>query len=227
MKYKKIYDCEFDGHMCYKIIIEKEEDYEELSYVIVKGDVIKMEELINLIFVNYIEYDENDKNCIKIFGYETNYYPEDFNNFENKEIKEFVINRKCDFYLYRYRYFNYEDCFLEDQVYFYKEKKEKEKYVSDINIQNRCFEILNNYISNKYYLVVFGFKSLEYLKNDSLKVLMISYDILNKLDIKYKQIIKNENHKYKETNIVIYDEKSIYFDEVLNYGGIIGVISEK
>lgn len=225
MKYNKIYDNEFDGQMCYKIIIEEGEDYEELSYVINKGDVIEMEELNNKVFVNNIEYTNNKS--IKIFGYETNYYPENFEDFENKEIKEYEIYGKRDFYLYRYRYFNYEDNFIEDQVYSYNERKEKKKYVSEVNIQNKCFEILKNYISKKGNIIVYGFKSFEYLKNDSLKVLMISYDILNKIDEKYINKIKNENHKYKETNIVIYDEESIYYDELLMYGGIIGVMFEK
>lgn len=226
MKYKLIYDCEFDGHMCYEIIVEKEEDYEMLSYIIVKGDVIEMKELINKILVNNIEYDNNN-NSIKVFGYETNYYPENLEEFENEEIKKNEIYGKKEFYLFRYRYFNYEECFIDEQIYLYKEEKEKKKYVSDKIIQNKSFEILNKYISNKGYLVVYGYEALKYLENETLKVFMISFEIINKLDQKYKDIIKNENHKYKETNIVIYNEESIYFEDFLNYGGIIGVISEK
>lgn len=55
---------------------------------------------------------------------------------------------------------------------------------------------------------------------------MISYDVFKRIDEKMKEILKNVNHKYKKTNIVFYDENSYYYNELMKYGGIIGVISE-
>ena len=114
-----------------------------------------------------------------------------------------------------------------DQIELYEEEKEKKKLASDVNIQNKCFEILNECIIKKPYIIIYGMESLKLLENGRLKVFLIAYDTLKKQNEKYKDIIKKENHKYKETNIVIYDEKSKYIEELINYGGIIGVLNDK
>ena len=59
MKYKLIYETEFDHHMCYRISIENEEDYDLLATILIKGDVIEIKNSKKKIFVSNIEYDKD------------------------------------------------------------------------------------------------------------------------------------------------------------------------
>ena len=223
MKYNLVYETEFDHQMCYRISVENDEDFEMLSFVILHGDVIKMENK-NKIFVVSIEYDGNA--MIKINGFETDCLPESFEGLENKKTNEFAISGKCNFEIYRYRFFGGDSGRIEEQIENYKKSKEKNKICSEISIQNRCFEILNQYMQTKPKLVIYGGKSFQYLEEGALKVFTIAYDIYMKQDNKWRDILRNENHKYKDTNIVIFNENSVYYDELLRYGGIVGVISD-
>lgn len=42
MKIDIVYDSEYQDQICYRISVEDEKDYDMLSYLILKGDVIKM-----------------------------------------------------------------------------------------------------------------------------------------------------------------------------------------
>ena len=50
MKIDIIYDSELDDQICYRISVEDEKDYDMLSYLILKGDVIKKKNKDGLIF---------------------------------------------------------------------------------------------------------------------------------------------------------------------------------
>lgn len=103
--------------------------------------------------------------------------------------------------------------------------KEIEKYISEKSIQDKGYEILKEYIDKKYQLVVYGHKVLEKLENDELQVLFVTYSIVEQQGAKMKA--KMISHKYNKTNIIIYDEKSPYWNELKEYGEIIGVFREK
>ncbi|KAK8854352.1 hypothetical protein M9Y10_016912 [Tritrichomonas musculus] len=223
MKYKLIYETEFDHHMCYRISIENEEVYDLLATILIKGDVIEIKNSKKKIFVSNIEYDNTA--MIKINGFETDCYPESFEGFEDQKMNSYAISGKCEIEIYRFRFFEGDSGRIEKQIEIYKKSKEKSKICSDVSIQNRSFEILNQYIQHKPKLVIYGGKSFQYLEEGALKVFMITYDIYLKQENKWKDILRNENHKYKNTNIVVINENSVYYDEFERYGGIIGVIS--
>lgn len=214
------------GYAYYKIIIKNEKDYELLGSAIMKGDVIKLKDMENLVYINIIE---NYNSSIKIYGYETKSYPgyySDFGKFDENRMRSFLLNGKGEFILYR-QIIDYDPYFIYDQIELYEEEKEKKKLVSDVDIQNKCFEILNKYMLIKPYLIIYGTEALNLLENGKLKVFLIEYNVLKRQEQEYKDIIKKENHKYNETNIVIYDGNSKYVEELLKYGGIIGVLIDE
>ena len=228
MKINIVYICDVTYHVCYKVIIEKEEDYGCFGSVIMEGDVIEMKDMENFVYVSKVE---NYNTSIKIFGYETKSIPGYYTNygkFDENKMNSYLLKDKIEFILYRSIVsYDIDQWYIYEQLELYEEEKEKKKLASDVDIQNKCFEILKEHIIKKSYLIIYGMKSLKLLENGRLKVLLIAYDTLKKQNEKYKDIIKKENHKYKETNIVIYDEKSKYFEEFINYGGIIGVLNDK
>lgn len=162
MKYNEVYNSELDDIICYKITIEDSNDYEMLSFIIVKGDVIEIQS-INKILVNNVEYN-NIKNTIKIYGYETNKIEVSLDEFNNKKIQTFDLSGNCQFLLYRNKYLDSKSCLINEQIVSYEEMKEKEKMISEENIQNQCFEILQQYIESKPGLIIYGENALVSLK---------------------------------------------------------------
>lgn len=148
-----------------------------------------------------------------------------FEGLEEKDIIEFSITGKCKFRLYRSLGISYDNYYIDGQFKGFKKMKEIEKYISEKSIQDKGYEILKEYIDKKYQLVVYGHKVLEKLENDELQVLFVTYSIVEQQGAKMKA--KMISHKYNKTNIIIYDEKSPYWNELKEYGEIIGVFREK
>lgn len=186
MKIDIVYDSELDEQTCFKITMEDMNDYEMLGFIILEGDIIN-NNTKNNIKIRYVEYNEDFKGRIKIYGYETEKLPENFDDYNGINVNEFDLIGKCQFKLYRYKYFGYKNIY--EQVKIYKEKKEKKKIVSNEIIQNRCFEILNDYINRKSHLLVYGQQAFKSLKEEKLQVLMISDDIIEKQKEKMKEIL--------------------------------------
>lgn len=104
---------------------------------------------------------------------------------------------------------------------------ERDKMISDRDLQEKCFDILHKYIVKNYSLIIYGNESFEALENGAVKVLLVTEEFIKRQNDRWKNILSNENHKYHGSNIVVYDKGTNNFEELTSFGGIIGVLKYK
>ena len=97
--------------------------------------------------------------------------------------------------------------------------------VSDIRIRRESFRILREYLENKNDKVIYGFNVISNIENNKVKVVFVVWSFVKNLNEKLFKILINKENKYKDVNIVVFGKGDEYYNEIKNYGGIVGVIN--
>lgn len=222
-----------DRVYCLNIYVEQSTDYALLYQLIKIGDTIetkirrKDKSLKNPIFyaivdlaIDQIEYVTDPAETIHIFGKIT--------RSDNEKIKEGTkqtlwITDGCELKLVKSNLDASEMQIIED-IKNPKLKEEIKKLASPKDLQEKCFNILHQYMAKKFTLVTYGNETLDALENGAIKVLFVTEEFIKNQNEEWKNILSNENHKYHGANIVVYDKGSKNWDELTNFGGMIGVL---
>lgn len=101
---------------------------------------------------------------------------------------------------------------------------QKKNIVSPRDFQEKCFDILHKYMMTKFSLVTYGNETFEALESGAIKVLFVTEEFIEKQNEAWKNILSSETHKYHGANIVVYDKGAKNWEELANFGGIIGVL---
>lgn len=98
------------------------------------------------------------------------------------------------------------------------------KAISTEHIQNEGFRILQKYINTKPSQVVYGNNVISSMDNELVKVVFVSWNFIKNQDLKMIKLLTQESHKYNKTNIVVVWKGNENYQELKNYGGIVGVL---
>ncbi|KAK8844514.1 hypothetical protein M9Y10_024379 [Tritrichomonas musculus] len=97
--------------------------------------------------------------------------------------------------------------------------------VSDIMIRRESFRILREYMENKNDKIIYGFNVISNIENNDVKVVFVVWSFVKNLNEKLFKMLTNKENKYKDVNIVVFGKGDEYYEEIKNYGGIVGVIN--
>ena len=213
------------------ICIDQPSDYKILNQLIQIGDKIetkirrKDKSLKVPIFfaiveisVEQIEYITEPNETIHICGTISTSYNE---NLKEGSKQSIWITDGCTIKLFKDNW-KKEDIKILEEIYNPKKAVNDNKVViSDRNLQEKCFEILHKYIAKKFNLVVYGSETLE---NGAIKVLFVTNDFIERQNDTWKKKLTTKGNKYHGGNIVVYDQGTNNWEELTNFGGIIGVL---
>lgn len=224
----------YDEQSGVNILIEHSSDYQIIFKLVKVKDMIitkirRKDKLLKVpvfyalvqLFVESIEYLTDPEETIHIVGH---ILQSDNSNIKEGSKQSLWITDGCELILIKNKW-EKEDIELLTKS---NEKKtieiEKKKIISDRNLQEKCFEMLQKYIAKKFYLVSYGNETIDALENGAIKVLFVTDDYIENQSEKIKKILSSETHKYHGANIVVYDKGTNNWNELTNYGGIIGVL---
>lgn len=109
----------------------------------------------------------------------------------------------------------------------YRENDKFEIYkqsLSSEHIQNEGFRILQQYIDRKPYKVVYGNEAVSSMEEELAQVVFVSWKFIKVQEERMFHILTQDSHKYKKTNIVVIWKGNEHYEELKNYGGIVGVL---
>lgn len=194
----------------YYITLEDEYDVEVISKIIKAGDLIQLDKSYWTSVMN-INYNAQQK-IIEIEGEQL------------RTIKTFTIgaNMKVGIEI------DQEDnARLDKMNRMIKDIPKYEMYkksVSTEHIQNEGFRILHEYMNRKPHKLVFGNDVISSMNNELVKVVFVCWKFFKTHDIKMVKILTQENHKHNNANIIVVWKGNENYEELKNYGGIVGVL---
>lgn len=216
------------------ICVDKPSDYYLLTKLIQIGDKIETKVrrkdkslkipiffAIVEILVENIEFIPEQNETIHISGIISTSYNQ---NLKEGTKQSIWITDGCNLKLFK-KNWKKEDLKIIDEIFHpVNADKINKNMVSDPNLQKKCFEILHKYMAKKFNLVMYGNETLDALENGSIKVLLVTDDFIERQNDQWKNKLLTEEHKYHGGNIVIYNKGTSNWEELTNFGGIIGVL---
>lgn len=216
------------------IYIDEDSDYPILDKLIKNGDIIetkirrKDKSLKNPVFyaivellVEQTEYTKEPSETIHVVGKVTN---SDHDNIKEGTKQSFWITDGCELRLMKEKWEDDDMDLINELLHPSKNNEEHEKLTSPKELQDKCFDLLHKYMVKKCSYVTYGNEVFESLENGAIKVLFITEEFIDRQNEKWKNILSSEDHKYHGANIVVYDKESSNWEELTNFGGIIGVL---
>lgn len=216
------------------IYVDQPSDYALLNKLIKVGDTIetkirrKDKYLKNPIFyaivdllVEQIEYVTDPSETIHIVGKITN---SDNDNIKEGTKQSLWITDGCELKLKKDS-LDTQDLKIVDDILHPKPLNAQTKSIaSSRDLQVKCFEVLHKYMAKKFSLVTYGNETFDALENGAIKVLFVTEEFIEQQNEEWKNILSSESHKYHGANIVVYDQGAKNWEELSNFGGIIGVL---
>lgn len=195
----------------YGIQIQYPEDLKSFSKVISQSDLIQLHtySYYNNLIVDKVEYVEEPEKSIIVTG---KYFPDD--DFHSLSIK---LN---DIFYYQTLFLGKIDSF-QQKYSLYKIYKES---VSDLDLQQKCFTILHRLMNKDMEKIVFGKDVISNIKDDLVHVVLVNWTFLKQQDQQWFSLLTDISHKIKRANIVVIDKGTELYEELKNYGGIVGVL---
>lgn len=218
---------------CLNIYVDKPEDYAALYKLLKVGDTIETKirrkdkslkipifyAIVELL-IEKIEYISDPSETIHIIGKITN---SDNENVKEGSKQSVWITDGCELKLIKNEL---DDSIMKiiDEIKNPKPKAKISKLSSPKDLQDKCFDILHQYMAKRFSLVTYGKETFEALENGAIKVLFITEEFIDNQNEEWKNILSSESHKYHGANIVVYDKGSKNWEELTNFGGMIGVL---
>ena len=223
MKIKVIADYrdDYEGKIIYSINIE--DDYDFIIFM----EKLKSIDVIRIINLNPIELVVFDTNYIGVYNRESIknvkfiIEPIKMIEIEDKENKV-EIKANVEFKLTIPIVFYHEIDMIDEMIWNNVKFEKYKKAISDEKIQNKSFDILNEYIEKKPLKVIYGRDVIELLKKGLIKVVFLSWNFIKKLDDKLFDELTSIDNKFKNANIVMFWKKNKNYKELVQYE-IIGV----
>lgn len=208
------YNGEGDSCNCYRysITIEDEYDVEVISQIIKAGDFISLDSyfwtfVINANFIN------GPLKTIQIDGSKYGDIVETISIGANTKIEIHIEQEEVD------RVEKMNKMIKNLEIYeMYK------KSISSDHIQNEGFRILQQYINKKPYKVIYGNDVISSMNKELVKVVFVCWNFIKTQDIKIVNLLTQNNHKNNKTNIIVVWKGNENYNELKNYGGIVGVL---
>lgn len=200
-----------DIRYIYGIQIQYQEDLKMFSKVITQSDRIQLHTFSynNDLIVDEVEYVEEPEKSLIVTG---KYFPGDDSH--SLSIK---LN---DIFYYQSLY--------QEKIQLFEKKYETYKLykqsVSDLDLQQRCFAILHRLMNKDMEKIVFGKDVISKIKDDLIHVVLVNWTFLKHQDQQWFSLLTDKSHKIKRANIVVIDKGTELYEELKNYGGIVGVL---
>lgn len=217
-----------------RVSVNDETDYKILNRLIKKDDIIekrirKKDKVVKNRFyyinisliIDEVEYIEEPTETIHLTGKITK---SDFENIKEGCKQSIWITDGCEFCIIKEEWNQDEIKILEEIINYDETKPNYKTHASPRELQHKCFDVLHKYIAKKFSYVIYGKETLSALENGSIKVLFVTEEFIDKQADNYKYALTTENHQFHGANIVIYDKGTDNWQELTNYGGIIGVL---
>ncbi|KAK8847951.1 hypothetical protein M9Y10_019002 [Tritrichomonas musculus] len=234
MKLDIIYDQDSKQPSGINTIIEQSSDYPILYKLLKVGDTIKTKirrkdkslktpifyAIVELIVEN-IEYIRDPTDTIHING--------KISQSDNLNVKEGTkqsiwITDGCELQLIKSNWDENELSTIDEILHPKSSKVKVNELASPVDLQNKCFDILHKYMAKKFDYVTYGKETLEALENGAVNVLFVTEEFIERQDDQWKNPLSSADHKYHGANIVVYNQGSANWEELTNFGGIIGVL---
>lgn len=216
------------------ISVNEVEDYQIIKNLIKQNDVIEKRirrkdkniknrfYYINIaLIVDNVEYIKDPTETIHITGKISN---SDYQNIKEGSKHSIWITDGCEFRLFKNEWNEEELRILDDLINYDESEMNYKNLASPRDLQNKCFDILHKYITKNFSYVTYGNETLNTLEMGAIKVLFVTIEFIERQSEEWKYILTSSSRKYHGANIVIYDKKSENWDELTNYGGVIGVL---
>ncbi|KAK8839499.1 hypothetical protein M9Y10_031855 [Tritrichomonas musculus] len=229
----KIEMCNIEDHTVANIYVDQSSDYVVLNKILNKGDMIetkirrKDKSLKNPVFyaivkilIDQIEYTTEPEDAIHIVG---KVMSSDNENVKENSKQSLWITDGCELKLFKEKW-EQKELNIIDEIIHPKPAEKKKNLTSPRDLQEKCFDILHKYLVKNYNMVVYGNETYDALENGAVKVLFVTEDFIERQNEKWKSALSSDDHKYHGANIVVYDKGAINYDELTNFGGIIGVL---
>lgn len=224
----------FNENSSVNIYIDESSDYPILDKLIKNGDIIetkirrKDKSLKNPVFyamvellVEQAEYTKDPSDTIHIVGKVTN---SDHDNIKEGTKQSFWITDGCELRLSKEKWEEYEKDIINEVLHPSNNDDEDKSLASPKELQEKCFDLLHKYMVKKCSYVTYGNEVFESLENGAIKVLFVTEEFIDRQNEKWKNVLSADDHKYHGANIVVYDKNSKNWEELTNFGGIIGVL---
>lgn len=216
------------------IYIDQSSDYPILNKLIKNGDIVetkirrKDKSLKKPVFyaivdisVEQIEYATEPDETIHIVGKVEN---SDHENIKEGSNQSFWITDGCELTLMKEKWNEKEMDIIDEIMHPSESAQQKKNLASPKDLQEKCFDILHKYIAKNCSMITYGNETFDALDNGAIKVLFVTEEFINRQNEKWQNVLSLEDHKYRGANIVVYDEGSKNWEELTNFGGIIGVL---
>ena len=205
----------YEGFKDFKVQIENEEEIEILQKIIRPDDMISIKsKKIYCLYVLNCQYIEEPNKEFQING--IYYYDIGCEvNFSIKEKLELIIHVNNDSKSYDKLAVM---CFKKKEFEMYNES------ISNDEIQEKGFRILKDYMNYKSEKVRYGNNVLELMKKNKIKVVFVGWSFIKEQNQMWVEYLTNKDHKYKNTNIVVLRKGTKNYEELKEYGKIIGVL---
>lgn len=96
--------------------------------------------------------------------------------------------------------------------------------ISNEKIQNKSFDILKEYMNKKPYDIIYGNDVIKLMNDGLIKVAFVSWKFLKRQDDEIFDKLTNINNKFNKTNLVVMWKENKNYEQLIEYGGIIGVL---
>lgn len=216
------------------ISVNENEDYHIIKNLIKQNDIIEKRirrkdkniknrfYYINIsLIVDGVEYIKDPVETIHITGKISS---SDYEYIKEGSKHSIWITDGCEFRLFKSEWNEEELRIIDDLINYDESEMNYKNLASPCDLQKKCFDILHKYITKNFSYVTYGNETLNTLENGAIKVLFVTIEFIERQNDEWKNILTSSTRKYHGANIVIYDKKSENWDELTNYGGIIGVL---